>query len=109
MVPEDVAIGSPIPGSSSAPPAGATAPSAPAGGIAAGTTTPITTTPGDGPTIGGCPQMPSSWALNQRVDALPVAANSDAYVGFLGAGKRLHPDFGSADLGAVCAVRGRMP
>lgn len=70
------------------------------GTIAPGTTTPVTTAPGDGPTIGGCPQMPSNWALNQRVDALPVAAKSDDYVNFIGAGKRLHPDFGSADLGA---------
>lgn len=73
----------------------------PVGQVAPGTTTPVTTQPGDGPTIGGCPQMPSSWPLNQRVDSLPLAAKSDAYVGFLNAGRtRLHPDFGSADLGA---------
>lgn len=96
------------------PTAGAstTTPTTPAGGPATtpspvavgepapGTTTPVTTAPGDGPTIGGCPQMPSSWALNQRVDSLPVAAKSDAYVSFLGTGRKIHPDFGSADLGA---------
>jgi hypothetical protein len=72
----------------------------PVGEPAPGTTTPVTTAPGDGPTIGGCPQMPSSWALNQRVDSLPLAAKSDAYVNYLGAGGKIHPDFGSADLGA---------
>lgn len=80
--------------------AGGTPTPTPLGEPAPGTTTPVTTAPGDGPMIGGCPQMPSSWALNQRVDSLPLAAKSDAYVDYLGTGGRIHPDFGSADLGA---------
>lgn len=88
------------PGSGSTTPSTTPTPVA-VGQLAPGTTTPVSTQPGDGPTIGGCPQMPSSWPLNQRVDSLPVAAKSDAYIGFINAGRTtLHPDFGSADLGA---------
>lgn len=54
---------------------------------------------GDGPTIGSCPQMPASWALNQRVDSLPLHPRSKAFVANIGA-RNIHPDFGSADLGA---------
>ncbi|MBO9533087.1 MAG: hypothetical protein J7513_08965 [Solirubrobacteraceae bacterium] len=101
QTPKDGPTGQGSPGTPApAPGSGTPTTGAPVGSVAPGTTTPVTTAPGDGPTIGGCPQMPSSWALNQRVDSLPVSANSDAYVGFLGVGKKLHPDFGSADLGA---------
>ncbi len=53
----------------------------------------------DGPTIGSCPQMPASWALNQRVDSMPLHPRSAAFVANIGA-RNIHPDFGSADLGA---------
>ncbi|MEH3054829.1 MAG: hypothetical protein PGN13_12635 [Patulibacter minatonensis] len=94
---DDDIAGSATPTPTPAPGPGGVVP----GGNAPGTTTPLTTAPGEGPTIGGCPQMPSTWALNQRVDGLPLAARSDGYVAFITKGKSLvHPDFGSADLGA---------
>lgn len=45
--------------------------------------------------IAGCPLFPRSFSTNQRVDSLPVAPDSDAIVGSIGAGERFHPDFGT--------------
>jgi len=42
-----------------------------------------------------CPVFPADNAWNRRVDALPVAANSNAIIGSIGADEGLHPDFGS--------------
>jgi hypothetical protein len=42
-----------------------------------------------------CPVFPKSNPWNQRVDRLPVAANSDAVVGSIGLDETLHADFGS--------------
>ena len=42
-----------------------------------------------------CPVFPTTNAWNQRVDNLPVATNSAPVVNSIGAGGRLHPDFGS--------------
>src|SRR4051812_27599546 len=42
-----------------------------------------------------CPVFPASSAWNQRVDKLPVAANSDTLVGSIGGGASVHADFGS--------------
>jgi hypothetical protein len=42
-----------------------------------------------------CPIFPASNPWNQRVDRLPVAANSDAIIRSIGADDTLHPDFGS--------------
>jgi len=42
-----------------------------------------------------CPLFPASNVWNKRVDALPVAANSDAIIGSIGADTGLHPDFGT--------------
>jgi hypothetical protein len=42
-----------------------------------------------------CTVFPATNPWNQRVDALPVAANSNAIVGSIGAAGRLHPDFGA--------------
>jgi hypothetical protein len=42
-----------------------------------------------------CRIFPATNPWNQRVDALPVAANSAAIIGSIGAGTGLHPDFGS--------------
>ena len=47
------------------------------------------------PQAPGCPILPQSNAFNQRVDGLPVAANSQALVSSIGAGARFHADFGS--------------
>ena len=42
-----------------------------------------------------CPVFPASNAWNQRVDRLPVAADSAAIIGSIGPERTLHPDFGS--------------
>jgi hypothetical protein len=47
------------------------------------------------PSVGGCTLFPPSNAWNQRVDKLPVAANSDTIVRSIGADKTMHADFGS--------------
>ena len=47
-----------------------------------------------GPTIGGCPLFPATNAWNERVDTLPVAANSAAIISSIGDGS-VHADFGS--------------
>jgi hypothetical protein len=47
------------------------------------------------PRLGGCALFPADNPWNMRVDALPVAANSDAIVTTIGRGVGLHPDFGS--------------
>jgi hypothetical protein len=51
--------------------------------------------PAGGPTIAGCPLFPADSTWNRRVDALPVAPNSDAIVAAIGADDNLHADFGS--------------
>jgi hypothetical protein len=45
--------------------------------------------------IAGCPLFGPSFATNQRVDHLPVAANSSAIVRSIGNGDHVHADFGS--------------
>jgi hypothetical protein len=42
-----------------------------------------------------CPLFPKSFSTNQRVDRLPVAADSDAIVGSIGLDDAMHADFGS--------------
>jgi hypothetical protein len=42
-----------------------------------------------------CPLFPRSFSINQRVDALPVAASSDAIVRSIGLDDPMHADFGS--------------
>jgi hypothetical protein len=42
-----------------------------------------------------CPVFPADNPWNRRVDALPVAADSDRIVASIGADRPLHPDFGS--------------
>ena len=42
-----------------------------------------------------CPVFPSDNIWNTRVDGLPVAANSAAYINTIGANATLHADFGS--------------
>ena len=49
------------------------------------------------PTIAGCDVFPANNIWNAPVDALPIAANSDAYVTTIGVDANLHPDFGSGD------------
>ncbi len=46
------------------------------------------------PTLGGCPMYPADNIWNVPVDTLPVAANSNAYVGAMGASTHAHADFG---------------
>jgi hypothetical protein len=47
------------------------------------------------PSAPRCPVFPKSNAWNQRVDSLPVAANSDEIVRSIGANGSVHADFGS--------------
>jgi hypothetical protein len=47
------------------------------------------------PTAPRCPIFPATSAWNQRVDALPVAANSEQLIESIGLGAGLHADFGS--------------
>ena len=47
------------------------------------------------PSAPRCPVFPKSNPWNQRVDRLPVAANSDAIIDAIGAGGSVHADFGS--------------
>jgi hypothetical protein len=47
------------------------------------------------PSAPRCPVFPKSNPWNQRVDRLPVAANSDAVVRSIGLDETLHADFGS--------------
>jgi hypothetical protein len=59
-----------------------------------------------------CPVFPKSNPWNQRVDSLPVAANSAQIVSSIGAGTGLHADFGSglwegAPIGIPITVVGR--
>lgn len=50
---------------------------------------------GESPSLAGCSVFPADHIWNARVDALPLDANSDAYVATIGAGRTVHPDFGS--------------
>jgi hypothetical protein len=52
------------------------------------------------PTLGGCPVLPADNPWNQRVDRLPVAANSAKYVAAIGLSDPVHPDFGTVYDGA---------
>src|SRR5919202_970426 len=47
------------------------------------------------PSLAGCPVFPASNPWNQRVDSLPVAANSAALVRSIGLDRPVHADFGS--------------
>jgi hypothetical protein len=42
-----------------------------------------------------CPVFPTTNSWNQRVDRLPIAANSDAIIRSIGPDETLHADFGS--------------
>jgi len=48
-----------------------------------------------GPAIGGCSIFPVDNIWNARVDGLPVAANSAAWVSTIGTTRHMHPDFGA--------------
>jgi hypothetical protein len=47
------------------------------------------------PTLGGCPVFPPTNPWNQRVDTLPVAANSSTIIASIGLDTGVHADFGS--------------
>ena len=50
---------------------------------------------GGSPEIAGCPIFPVSNPWNQRVDALPVAADSSTIIASIGLSTGLHADFGA--------------
>jgi hypothetical protein len=45
--------------------------------------------------LAGCPLFPADFTTNQRIDHLPVAADSDAIVRSIGLDDHVHADFGS--------------
>jgi hypothetical protein len=47
------------------------------------------------PTLAGCPVFPASSPWNQRVDSLPVAADSARLIASIGTASGVHADFGS--------------
>jgi len=47
------------------------------------------------PVLGGCPVFPATNAWNQRVDTLPVAADSSTIISSIGLDVGVHADFGS--------------
>jgi hypothetical protein len=49
---------------------------------------------GASPTLGGCSIFPADNPWNQRIDSLPVRAESDAWVTSAGRARKLHVDFG---------------
>jgi hypothetical protein len=51
--------------------------------------------PAQAATVGGCRLLPRDFPTNQRVDRLPVAADSGAIVSSIGLDDAVHPDFGS--------------
>src|SRR5258708_26654761 len=50
---------------------------------------------GGGAVLAGCPLFPADNPWNRDVSGDPVDARSDAYIGSIGPGRFLHPDFGS--------------
>jgi hypothetical protein len=59
------------------------------------------------PRLAGCPVFPASNPWNQRVDKLPVAADSGTIVASIGGDAPLHADFGSGAIGIPYDVVGR--
>src|SRR5262249_22469792 len=49
-----------------------------------------------GPTLAGCPMFPANNAWNQKVNTLPVRADSRTFIASISASGKtnLHPDFG---------------
>jgi hypothetical protein len=62
-------------------------------------TTMPTQVPG-GPTVGACPALPADNIWNTRVDTLPASPFSASYIGSIGNGTGMHPDFGTVWNGA---------
>ena len=56
------------------------------------------------PQLDGCPVFPADNVWNAPVDTLPRHANSDAYVATIGAGRGVHPDFGTVYQGAPIGI-----
>jgi hypothetical protein len=52
------------------------------------------------PALAGCRVLPADNAFNQRVDRLPVAADSTRILSRIGLSARVHPDFGTVYAGA---------
>jgi hypothetical protein len=55
----------------------------------------VTGSTSSAPTIAGCPVFPASNPWNQKVDTLPVAANSAQLIASMGVGGSVHADFGN--------------
>lgn len=48
-----------------------------------------------GPTLGGCPLLPVDHVFNTPIDTLPVHPQSAAFIGTIGATRRVHLDLGT--------------
>lgn len=59
------------------------------------------------PKAPACPVFPASNAWNQRVDRLPVAADSARLIDTIGADAGLHPDFGTGRIGIPYTTVGK--
>ncbi len=57
-----------------------------------------------GASIAGCQQFPADNVWNTPVDALPIDANSSAYIQSIGATTGLHPDLGTVYQGAPIGI-----
>ena len=68
-----------------------------AAAVALGLTAAVAGAAGNAPTLAGCAMFPPDNPWNERVDTLPVAANSAAIIASIGATTGLHPDFGSGN------------
>jgi hypothetical protein len=66
------------------------------GGVAAGA---LAAHQAAGPRIAGCAVFPADNAWNRDISRAKVNPRSDAYIRSIGAGLRLHPDFGSGKYG----------
>ena len=66
-----------------------------ASGVASLGDGPPTATAATGPTVSGCPTLPTDNIWNARVDALPVHPRSASYISSIGATTGLKADFGA--------------
>jgi len=60
---------------------------------------------GQGASLNGFRPFPAANAWNQGISALPVDANSDAIINFIGSTTGLHADFGSGQFqGSIIGI-----
>ena len=75
-----------------------------AGGGGGGAVSSGGSAPGPSPTLSDCSVFPADNPWNQDVSALPLHAESDAYIDSIGRDDNLHPDFGTVWEGAPIGI-----